>query len=75
MVLGSRAVDAFRGVARLSFEKTVDLGRRQQLRAPTYEFSRDSLRISCDSGLSKGADPIFFGVFLSDSSNQDHNNS
>jgi hypothetical protein len=39
LVLGSRAVDTFRGMARLSFEKKVLLGGRQQLRTPTYEFS------------------------------------
>jgi hypothetical protein len=41
LVLGSRAIDAFRGIARLSFEKTVELGGRQQLRTPTFEFSRE----------------------------------
>jgi hypothetical protein len=41
LVLGSRAVDTFRGIARLSFEKMVQLGGRQQLRTPTYEFSRE----------------------------------
>ena len=41
LVLGSRAVDEFREVARLSFEKTVELGGRQQLRTPTFEFSQE----------------------------------
>jgi len=39
--LGSRAVDAFRGVVRLSFEKEVQTGSRAQLRAPAFEFSRE----------------------------------
>jgi hypothetical protein len=38
--LGSRAVDSFRGVVRLSFEKEVQTGSRAQLRAPAFEFSR-----------------------------------
>lgn len=39
--LGSRAVDLFRGIVRLSFEKEVQTGSRTQLRAPTFEFSRE----------------------------------
>ena len=39
--LGSRAVDLFRGIVRLSFEKEVQSGSRSQFRAPTFEFSRE----------------------------------
>jgi hypothetical protein len=31
----------FRGIVRLSFEKEVQAGSRAQLRAPTFEFSRE----------------------------------
>jgi len=41
LALGSRAIDAFRGIARLSFEKTVEERGKQQLRTPTFEFSRE----------------------------------
>ena len=39
--LGSRAVDLFRGMVRISFEKEVQSGSRSQFRAPTFEFSRE----------------------------------
>jgi hypothetical protein len=39
--LGSRAVDLFRGMVRLSFEKEIESSSRSQLRAPTFEFNRE----------------------------------
>jgi hypothetical protein len=39
--LGSRAVDLFRGMVRLSFEKEIQSSYRSQLRAPAFEFSRE----------------------------------
>src|SRR5262249_4939380 len=41
LTLGSRSLDFSRGVARLSFEKTVEVGGRRQMRTPTFEFSRE----------------------------------
>jgi hypothetical protein len=39
--LESRAVDLFRGIVRVSFEKEVQSRSRSQFRAPTFEFSRE----------------------------------
>jgi hypothetical protein len=41
LLLGSRALDISRGVARLSFEKNVAIAGRHQMRSPTFEFSRE----------------------------------
>jgi hypothetical protein len=41
LILGSRALDLSRGIARLSFEKDVEVGGRRQMRSPTFEFSRE----------------------------------
>ena len=41
LALGSRFLDFSRGVVRLSFEKSVEVGGRRQMRTPTFEFSRE----------------------------------
>ena len=53
--LGSRAVDSFRGVVRLSFEEEVQTGSRAQLRAPAFEFSREFVEdLPAQKGISIG---------------------
>lgn len=41
LILGSRALDFSKGLARLAFEKNVEIGGRRQMRTPTFEFSRE----------------------------------
>lgn len=41
LALGSRFLDFSRGVVRLSFEKSVEVRGRRQMRTPTFEFSRE----------------------------------
>jgi hypothetical protein len=48
---GSRAVDLFRGIVRVSFEKEVQSGSRSQFRAPTFELSREFVEdFACTEG-------------------------
>jgi len=71
--LGSRAVDLFRRIVRLSFEKGVQSGSRSRFRAPTLEFSREFVEdlpaaspwIWRDSLAAESVPSVQFGIRLS----------